>query len=255
MIKSTRSLIRDYIRKILEILHISSIRVRLSDKYYNIPIAVRPLTELFRRNKTDLLQQYEGEYASRIFSCIRENSTVYDLGANVGYYTVVFANLVGTTGKVVAFEPDPSTFPLLKATINLNNINNVVLEQVAVGARAGAAELMTNKGESSIVVDNANNAKTNIVWVRTIKLDDYLGDYTPNFIKIDVEGFEYEVLLGAQELLAKQKPVVALELHIEKLKSRGLLPQVVTDILIQHGYEKVYETKTDKAERAIYISK
>ena len=136
-------------------------------------------------------------------SRVTEGMKVVDVGANIGYYTLLFARLVGPSGKVYAFEPDPNNFALLSKNVEMNGFTNVVLINKAASDSSGVADLYIsehNKGGHSMF--NFNREKTSIK-VETVSLDDYFREYEGNidFVKMDVEGAEYKVLRGMRHLL------------------------------------------------------
>ena len=121
---------------------------------------------------------------------VKKGYTVIDIGANIGYYTLLFAKLVGKEGKVYAFEPEPNNLDLLKKNIEVNNYKNVIIEQKAVSDTTKSVNLFTAKqgiGEHRI---NFSWFGNNGIEVEAIKLDDYINEKI-DFIKIDIEGAEY----------------------------------------------------------------
>jgi len=135
---------------------------------------------------------------------IKEGDTVVDVGANIGYYTILFSKLVGDMGRVFAFEPDPVNFAILKKNIALNNCANVVLEQKAVSNKSGKLTLYINdenRGDHRIY-DSGDERKT--VEIEVTRLDDYVKSPI-NFLKMDVQGAEIFVLEGAEQTLQKSK--------------------------------------------------
>lgn len=137
---------------------------------------------------------------------ITPGDIVVDVGANIGYYSIIFSKLVGAQGKVYAFEPDPVNFSILKKNIELNKCTNVVLEQKALSNKTGKITLYVseeNRGDHRIY-DSGDARKT--VEIEAVRLDDYLTTRAPhgvNFIKMDVQGAEVAVLEGARDVLRR----------------------------------------------------
>lgn len=124
--------------------------------------------------------------------------TVIDVGANIGFYTAFMANIVGEKGRVYAFEPSPHNFNLLK---KYNNNNNVTLVQAAVGDTTGEIVLYVS---DKLNVDHQTYETDEIrekVNVLSYRLDDYLKNEKVDFIKMDIQGFEYQALLGMKNIL------------------------------------------------------
>ncbi|MBL0869952.1 MAG: FkbM family methyltransferase [Phycisphaerales bacterium] len=154
----------------------------------------------FEFDKQVLFQQY-----------VRPGASVLDIGANVGFYTLLSAKLTGPSGAVVAFEPLPRNLEYLRAHVKLNSINHARILDAAVSDKPGEATFSTHQDPSQAKLSNEGDIK-----VRVVTLDQLFaaGDIpVPNLIKIDVEGAEGLVLRGAAQLLAKHKPVIFLATH------------------------------------------
>lgn len=129
---------------------------------------------------------------------LRAGDTVVDVGANVGALALDSASLVGRGGRVIAFEPHPRTYRFLRGNISLNRAPNIVTHQVALGPRAGTVEFSDFKS------DDENRVAAGTITVPMAPLDTFT-DSTPTIelLKLDVEGYELDVLLGAEKTLAK----------------------------------------------------
>lgn len=143
---------------------------------------------------------------------IKKGDTVVDLGAHIGYYTLLFSKLVGDSGVVFAFEPDRENFDILSKNVKENNCFNVKLVNMGVLDKSGKALLYpridSNKGGHRMYpTDNAIFG--NPVEVDAISLDDYFKNYNGNinFIKIDIEGSEKTALNGMMGVLNKNKNI------------------------------------------------
>lgn len=167
-------------------------------------------------------KNYEQAFDEALFSTLQPGDVVWDVGANVGYYTKRFAQAVGPDGHVVAFEPFPTTAERLRA--HMQAISNFTLQMTALGDEAG--RVMMEAGEdalattSRIVADSGNGVA---VWISTG--DDLIrqGDIpVPSVVKIDTEGFELDVLRGMTGLLGEPKVrSVFVEVHFGLLSQRG----------------------------------
>lgn len=168
-------------------------------------------------------------------------STAVDVGANIGNHTVVFASKFA---RVEAFEPNPHTFKLL--SFNADHLPNVALHNCGLGDESAVltmSEDEANYGKSSAVHRHTGGASIDI---RVKRLDDYsdaFGDI--KFIKIDVEGMEHRVLLGARRILKKDRPVVAFEQHqSEFVAGEEETPSI--RCLREHGYEIIWSEVVGK---------
>lgn len=129
--------------------------------------------------------------------------TVLDLGANIGYHTVLASRLVGPRGRVLSFEPDPGNLALLKKNIEANGCANVEVFPHAVGDRAGTVDLHlcgSNTGAHSTAYEPGGSPAA--TRVRMVRLDDFLkADLHPDVVKMDIEGGEGAALDGMTRLL------------------------------------------------------
>jgi FkbM family methyltransferase len=132
--------------------------------------------------------------------------TVVDVGANIGYYMLLLARLVGPTGHLVCLEPEPGNFSELSRNRAANALGNVRLLQAAAGAEDGTIGFM--RGLNGTVADSGPGD----LEARVLRLDS-LTDVTPDLVKIDVEGYEGHVLAGASGLLRDRRPALFVELH------------------------------------------
>jgi FkbM family methyltransferase len=159
---------------------------------------------------------WEPEVVEMIKQQVTAGMRVLDLGAQSGFYSLLFSKLVGPSGSVVAFEPLPANYRLLEENLNLNRITNVTVERSAVADRSGEISFDFPVDEPSLVagpVLESDNQGT--FRVPSISIDDFIVQRrTPvHFIKMDVEGAEGMVLRGAKRTLEEFHPILAIELH------------------------------------------
>jgi FkbM family methyltransferase len=178
---------------------------------------------------------------------IKKGDAVIDIGANIGYYTLIFANLVGREGKVFAFEPSPDNFSLLQKNIEINGYQNVKLEQMAVSNKSGKTKLyLTSNPADNRIYDLHDNS--NSVEVVTIKMDDYFSNYNGkiDFIKMDIQGAEWAAIEGMPLLLEKNKNIKILtEFSPPLLKGFKIEPSEFLDLLLKHDF-KIYNVNRQK---------
>src|SRR5262249_8695322 len=193
---------------------------------------------------------YEPFESELLLGQLKPGSVVIDLGANIGYYTLLFARHVGPQGKVFAFEPDPANFALLKQTVEAHGYHNVVLIQKAASDRAGVARLhqsATNKGDHRLY-DSSDGRPT--VEVETISLDDFLADFagTIDLIKMDIQGAEGLALEGMRQLLARQPDVtIATEFWPLGLRRSGSSAERFLTLLEESGFRFFGINERDRA--------
>ena len=158
----------------------------------------RPVQEAFRR-------------------LVAPGATIYDVGANIGFYSLLAARLAGPGGKVHAFEPVPASARAVESNAALNEMASITVHEAAVGAGEGEGTLLV-VGETSWshLSTTGRHADTRVEQpVRLVSIDGLLasGLPAPDVVKIDVEGAELEVLEGMQRTMREHRPALVLELH------------------------------------------
>ena len=157
------------------------------------------------------LGSYEYEKRLLFEKTIIEGSIVFDIGAHVGFYTILASVLSGTCGRVFAFEPLPQNLLYLKKHLRLNHITNVSIIEAAVSDCNGVIFFKEGTSTSTGYISQQGQMK-----VKTVSLDSLIsrGEIpVPSHIKIDVEGAEVLVLSGAKSILAKYNPIIFLATH------------------------------------------
>ena len=156
------------------------------------------------------LGTYEFEKAKLFARHAKPGCTVYDVGANVGFYTLLASRAVGPTGRVVTFEPLPRNLAFLRHHLNLNHNSNVTLLDIAVCDSEGVTQFVVGNDPKKARI----TAVGGDVTVRTTSLDRLMGELPlPDLIEMDIEGAEYSALRGAERLLRKSRPVIFLSTH------------------------------------------
>ena len=163
--------------------------------------------------------RYEFEMTRHLPSLVAPGGVAFDVGANLGIYSLLLTSSVGPAGEVYAFEPDPQNVPWLERNLELNGIENVHVERAALGAATGQMTLYQDVAttRTSSLVQNAwqpDSVPRGRATVRIDVLDDFLPKVTrADFVKIDTEGFECEVLKGGLELVRRFRPKLLVEAH------------------------------------------
>jgi FkbM family methyltransferase len=169
----------------------------------------------------------EPEVQQALGELVKPGQTVYDVGANIGFFTILCSRLVGPQGRVYAFEPIPQNLVTLRHNIELNGLTNVVIVEKALSSSTGTAEMFVSPWSAfhSLNVDGAtkqdnHGSEAGEISVETVTLDEFVqGDdvRTPDLLKIDVEGAELIVVEGMRETLRSAQPLLLCELHDTKL--------------------------------------
>ena len=144
-------------------------------------------------------------------------SVVYDVGANIGFFSLLAARFAGPTGAVESFEPLPTAAAGLRANTALNDARTVHVHEVAIGGHGGRAELLSvDEGSWSHLADRGWHPRTQqVLEVDVVVLDELVagGLRAPDVVKIDVEGSELAVLDGMRETIQAHAPAIICELH------------------------------------------
>jgi FkbM family methyltransferase len=179
---------------------------------------------------------------------IGKGDVVLDIGANIGYYVLTEAKLVGEAGKVYAVEPVASNFKLLQKNVQLNNLTNVASYQYAFGDKNSTSEIFVSNS-SNLCAVNKDAVSGKIVGVQPVymmTIDEFIKDKKPpKLIRMDVEGYEYEILKGMSNTLQSDTAIL-MELHaFPRYLSTKKLDEIY-DILERNHYRAkflVYENK------------
>lgn len=176
-----------------------------------------------------LLNRYEKEQINQAMKFLNRDAVCFDVGANVGIYTLLFARY---SKRVYAFEPLPRNISYLERTIEINKITNAYVVPMAMADITGV--MFFQESVNNTMGKLSTNGK---LGVNAITCDDFVSDHeAPSLIKIDVEGAEYAVLQGAKNTLQNYGSTVLLSTHSNKLKNDCL------DFLERIGYT-VYQIK------------
>ena len=162
---------------------------------------------------------------------VRPGFTVLDVGANVGAYTLLFAQWVGPAGHVIAFEPAPASIEGLRRQLALNHLAaRVEVVEAAVAGTVGSASFECDGASGANALGTgARDART--ITVATTTIDAFCAAHgvRPDVIKIDVEGAELDVLRGARQTLASSSVEAFVEFHPTAWTQRGITPQAMRD--------------------------
>lgn len=169
---------------------------------------------------------FKDDSNEKLMSLVSPEYTILDIGTNIGSTLLQFANLTKEKGMVFGFEPDQINYKECVKNIGLNNLKNIAVENIGLGNEKGSFNLVvdteTNRGGNRISFNNEPQKTSTIINVE--RLDDWIINKNitrVDIIKIDVEGFEMNVLKGALETLNKFKPQLFIELDDNNLKQVG----------------------------------
>jgi FkbM family methyltransferase len=190
-------------------------------------------------------ERYEADLVQRLLT---GDDVFWDVGANVGYFTLVAATALKNHGRIVAFEPGRNAYARLTENLALNPYRNIHTFPVAVSNREGEAvlHLTGDIADSSASLYPAAPTQAGREVCRTVALDRFLkseGLRPPDLIKLDAEGAELAVLQGARELLADSPPLWLMEMEEKNLVAAGASKAAVVDFLTGYGYRAAHLRK------------
>lgn len=172
---------------------------------------------------------------------LSEGMHVVDIGANIGYYALIEAQIVSNIGKVYAIEPELSNFELLKKNVQVNCFDNIVETfQLAIADKDGPSKLYISDASNLHSLFNLENtSEDRYIIIKTSTLDNFLRDKTRiDLIRMDIEGFEYKVIDGMIETLEKEKSLkLFIEFHPHLLKAQGWSVKPLLRKLAAFGFE------------------
>jgi FkbM family methyltransferase len=152
-----------------------------------------------------IADEYEPAVWDRVMREVRTGDHVVEVGASFGLYALAFAGRVGATGHVTAFEPDPQSASALEANIRVNGWQDrITVVKAAVGRSSGQVRFAAARGMESRI-ETRPEARSGVITVPIVTLDSALAGGRIDVIKIDVEGFEQQVIQGARTILADQR--------------------------------------------------
>ena len=203
-----------------------------------------------RINKDDFIVMTRHEDVIIKYFTPKEGDIVIDIGAHIGLYTIIASKRVGANGKVVAIEANPSNFELLNRNIKVNQLTNIISLNNAVYSKETKLKLYLPGEElghttyNTVMSDRAKNEDKFVeVSANTLDYLLQLKEITDvNWVKIDVEGAEFEVLKGAHNLLLNSRNIVILvEAHGSPNDYRLKLEEFIRSYNLKIEFEKIYE--------------
>jgi FkbM family methyltransferase len=185
------------------------------------------------------LQTYEPELTKLFEQMVKPGDVVVDVGANIGYFTLLASKLVGERGRVYAFEPAPETFALLKRSIAANDSGNVCALQKALWNVRASGKLLL-EGENwgaNRIIDSETGGHS--IEVEMVSMDEFFenGHQKVDVVKIDAEGAEINILNGATAVLQKNPDLVLFaEFNPKLLEAAGQHPERYIQVIASHGF-------------------
>jgi FkbM family methyltransferase len=189
------------------------------------------------------LNDFEPAVTKAIMNRLRPGDVAIDIGAHIGYHTLVAARQVGKSGKVFAFEPDPENYDLLVKNIKLNSYNNVVAIKKAVSNKTEDTKLFQKSSSTHSLFCGPVQMSSKSVAVQTVSLDDFFSTCPTSLesrirlIKMDIEGAEMLALLGMSRLVKNRSLTIVSELIPDLIANSGFQPAEYLSKLVEYGFE------------------
>lgn len=192
---------------------------------------------------------------------LRSGDVCFDVGAHIGYYSLLFSRWVEPTGRVYSYEPVPFTHSFLRRNLQHNRTSNVVVEQIAIGDASGFVRMSTVP-DGRLGWSNVNDSGELETWCTTIDAEvERLGLEHLDFIKMDVEGYEMRAWEGATRTIKQMRPKAMFEVNRRALEEHGSSPAMLEEFfrsqnygLFRAGPERLDSVTTLTAENLSYFN-
>jgi FkbM family methyltransferase len=189
---------------------------------------------------------FENDYEKENILFLKEkckpNMIIFDIGAHLGLMSMICSQLLQKKGKIYSFEPTPKTFEILKKVIKINKASDLVIpinKAVAKENKTIDFYLSEDEGSNSNSLVSKNHRERKPIQIQVTSLDLFTKENNIkqiDLIKIDAEGSEYDVLLGAKNIISAFKPIIILALHPPLIKNNGHNIEDIYEFLIAHNY-------------------
>lgn len=186
---------------------------------------------------------------------LKKGSVFMDIGANIGLMSTIASKIVGEKGRVYAVEANPKTIEVLRHNCAINLCENIEILPIALASEKGSAILYenwnVNRGGASLISQGDEHGIT----VSKERLDDLFSPESPvHLVKIDVEGFELEVLKGGIAWFKTQQPVFIIEVSTQRSNQEGATPESIMSFVAELGNYSFYKQKGTKERRGKLVS-
>lgn len=200
-----------------------------------------PTGQKLSRNAYFLYKNIYEPNLNHLRAMIAPDSTIIDVGANIGFLSIKFSKWISKKGLVIAIEPEPLNVQILKQTLGEKKISNVEVINGAAAEKEGALYLKLNP------LNPADHRLSDQgIPIKAFTIDSLLdgkGCLPISLIKIDVQGAEPRVLQGAKNTISQYKPIIFIEIDDESLNSAGFSANGLIDLLLSYGYNLWDEKK------------
>lgn len=204
---------------------------------------------------------YEADNFELLEETCKPGAVIIDIGAHIGLFSVIASQVAGATGKVFAFEPAPSTYALLQKTVSINHKQqSIETFQKAVGKESGKITFFISDDQadnSNSLVQYKEDRSLHGIDVDVTSIDNFVAEKNISkldFIKIDVEGAEYDTLQGAVNTLKNLRPVCIVAIHPEPIAAKGDKLEDIYDLISNCNY-RIMLDKQEFSKEAMLVNK
>lgn len=241
----------EFIRKNLSMMFLPKFEKRiLCSTIGGIKLIIHPHTKNIIENEVYYYGIYEAGVINVLKNFLKPGDIFFDIGTNLGIISLTASKFVGDKGKVYSFEPEPTIFSKFKKNISFNNINNIQAFNFGLGSKNEKIPLYYNEEYGNAGLVKSGFVKCIEREARIEVLDEFVSKKNIDNIKmmkIDVEGWEFEVLKGAEKLLkSKNAPILCIEYFEHLLMQKGNPLDIIDFILSVNNY-KIYKFSKGKS--------
>ena len=195
---------------------------------------------LDEKDSLELLKRpFESNEVNLVQKVVKKGDRVFDIGANIGFYTTLFSSLVGPAGEIIAFEPDPTNRLILQENLTANHCANTTIYELGVSDKTSSVLLHlcdNNQGMHRIYDSICCGVET--IKIDCVALDDFLStEQLIDFIKMDIEGAEYKALAGMSRILNQEDLILLIEFSPFALVEAGAQTTAFIERLIESNFE------------------
>ncbi len=208
-------------------------------------------------NELGIYQSLDGEKVllQKFLNKVNHKTVFYDIGANIGMYSLCAAKYKISPKFIYCWEPEPFNLKRLNENINLNDIKNITVFPIALGSENAVLKLWTEAKEPGSLTPSLTRKSSKSISVQVARGDNWVSKkklYLPTIMKIDVEGYEFHVLKGLEATIRKSKPIIFLEIHPVFLKKLRIEKSQVLDFLRNLNYKAIFSSSRRRQEHYIF---
>jgi|SRR3972149_1725492 len=231
-------------RDLLDIFFTKGICIQIEEDIISVPLRDRAFLYAVKES------HFEANTVKLFAETVKPEMIVIDIGAYVGYFTLLAARRVGANGKVYAFEPEPKTYRFLKRNICLNEYKNVITVPKAVSNQSGTVKLYINSSDASMTSLFRRKGSHKAIEIECTTIDDFFHEQRVDVVKMDIEGAEPYALEGIRNTIERNPNLVLfVELNPVALKEAGSTSDKLKCMLEDLGFNDIVALDEQRNEK------